>query len=522
MPDNQVSRRAYLATAATLLGGGCIGVPVEQPRPDPAGADAAGNPRPITVDMDPSEQYYQNGPPERTGRTINATDYPSLQAAHDDGLTPDRTLRVPADGGPYDPLSISKNHITIESRDGAVIEQSNRDDWALGSSSPNRTRDTELTQPVAGGGAKQDGVSNGVGDTALRVADSSSFSPGDDIYLLEETRPYSDPRSGGAKGPDVTEEFRTVVDVDHNTNTLLVHYPMFLPFPTENRTIVGHVEWTATDVRLTGLNVRGTGSSDGTHLVEFVGIKNGWFDNIRVEDSPNASVAITDCYQCRTHKIDCINGHGYGITIRGSVHTYCTETLGDGIINYTVRAGASTTDVLADGLLGRNYQSSPSPVCASHWGGFYVTYKGVTAEDQLTRYRTRQMIIDGFSATDCSGTDVVFSQRPFDVLLRNGSIGGYPSDANEIIFYFRLRGDSQAGGGNRFGNEMARNIHIENVEIEQLGDYGPEDIGNFDENARIDGLYINGLTYGDQPVTEEHVRSWNRFNQATVNNLVVE
>lgn len=49
MPDNQVSRRAYLATTATILGSGCIGVPVEQPHSTPTGPTRHDQPGDITV-----------------------------------------------------------------------------------------------------------------------------------------------------------------------------------------------------------------------------------------------------------------------------------------------------------------------------------------------------------------------------------------------------------------------------------------------------------------------------------------
>lgn len=518
-----VSRRTLLATVGATVGGaiaGCIGEPGDrrdsEPEEGPRGGYTPGQ---------AGDRFYQNGPPSRSGQIIEATDYRSLQEAHD-ALQPGDTLHIPSSGGPYqEQLSISKDHVTIASQDGAWIEQPSEESWALGSSSENRTRETSLAHPVAGGGAKQDGVSNESGDTTLRVVDTSPFSAGDDIYIVEETRPYGDPRSGGAKGPDTTEELRTITDIDHDSNTLHVQYPMFLPYPAKNETIVGHVEWAATDVRVTGLNVRGPGGNDGSHTVQFNGIKNGWFDSIRIEGSPDHSLAIYGCYQCRTDNIRMFDGGGYGIVVSsGSTHTLCTNSVGDGIQNYVVRSGGSAVDTLADGVVGRNFQSSnEGPVCASHWGGFYMTYRNVTAEsEQLARYRTRQMIVEDFIVSGSSTKEVVWSQRPFDVLVRDGDIGNYPNDANEVIFYFRLRGDSQAGGDNRFGNEEARNIRIEDVRIEQLEDHGPEDIGDFDENAIIDGLYIRNVTYGGQRLTRQHVEQWNGYGSADITNLVVE
>lgn len=468
------------------------------------------------------ERFYQSGPPSRSGPQINASEYSSLQKAHDD-VPEGGTLFLPPGSGPYRDLSISTSHITIASEgDGAWIEEPSGgggESWALGSSSPIRSSDTSLAQPVSGGGAERDGVSNDVGDATIRVEDASSFSPGDDIFVVEAGRPFGEPRSGGAKGPDATEEFRTVTGVDHENNTLQIHHPMFLPYPLEDRTVVGHVEWTAQDVRVTGLNVRGSGSSDGSHVVEFAGIKNGWFDNLRIEESADDSLALTECYQCRTDGIEMINGGGYGIQIRGSTHTYCTDSVGDGIVNYTVRAGGSAVDVLADGVVGRNYTSSnEGPVCASHWGAFYLVYRDVTVDgEQLTRYRTREMIIEDFDVSGCSTREFVWSQRPFNVLAQNGRIGNYPSDANEKIFHFRLRGDDSP-----FGNEAGGNIHLRRIDIEQFGDHGPEDIGMFSNGCKIRDLYIEKVTYGGQPLTLSDVQQWDGFDSADIENVVVK
>lgn len=514
--DVDSSRRRFLkeltgaATAGVLGLSGCLRLPQQPGGPYSGPSGAAG---PV------GERFYQSEPPRERGQTITATDYSSLQDAHD-ALSPNSSLYIPASGGPYrEQLNISQDSITVMS-DGAWIEQSGGESWALGSSSPARNSKTSLAQPVAGGGAAADGGSEDVGDTTLHVSDSSVFSPGDDIYIFEDGRAYGEPSSGGAPGPNTISEYRTVTAVDRENDIVQVHHPMFLPYPLENRTEVGHVEWTAQDVRVTGLNVRGRpNAGSGSHVVEFGGIRNGWFDNLRIEDSADDSLAITSCYQCRTDDIRMIGGNGYGIQIRGSTHTYCTNSVGDGIMNYTVRAGGSAVDILADGVDGRNYQSSnEGPVAASHWGGFYITYRNVTVEgEQLVRFRTRHMIVEDFDVSQCATRECAWSQRPFHVIVRNGRIGDYPSGANEYVFHFRLRGDDSP-----LGNEEGGNIRIENVQIEQQENYTPDDIGLFSDGCVIDGLYIRNVTYGGQNITRQHVEQWDGFGQASVSNLVVE
>lgn len=501
------SRRRFLqgiaggATAGAIGLTGCLRLPQQPggPRSGPSGA--AG---PV------GDRFYQSGPPERAGPTINATDYASLQDAHD-ALSPDSTLYIPASGGPYqERLEITQDAVTVLSDGGRIEQPDGGDYWTLSIGS-------DIDYPAEASLVGQ----HGPGDGAIHVTDTSPFSVGDDIHVTEWRRPWGEPRSGGAHGADTTSEFRHITDIDPGSETLTLHYPLNLPYPNESVTDVGVMSWSAMDVRVTGLRLNGL-DDDSSRTLRIRGARDAWIDNVLIEYGAKNAATVGHSMRPRLNDIRINGGGQYGINVNhGTTHAYVTNVTSKNHNRYTVRFGLgggdsrSSSDGRAENIEG-NVDGRTIANC--HWGGFSHTYTNVTATDsQVVSFRSRDLVLDGFEKTGGGDPDIVFAQRPANCTIRNGTIRNVASDKSKA-FGFRLRDSSESV----HGNEYFENLLIENIEIERFGSTPITDIGHFEGNQSGDGLTFRNITYGGETLTREHVTQWDGYDTVSISNLVVE
>lgn len=501
------SRRQALKAGAALLGtialaGSFHLVPQSGPR---GGADS-GSGGGFTPRQAP-RRFYTDGPPARNGETIRATDYGSLQEAHD-ALEPGDTLFIPQAGGPFrERFRLSGEHITIAS-DGATIEQpDNNQNYAIASDDPLYRQGASLV----GQHIDQNG--------RIRVDDTSPFSPGDDIHVSEFARPYGRAAAGGTDGASKTIEFRTVTGV--GDGTLSLNYPLRLPYPNTSRTVVGVMDWTGEDIRITGLRIEGTknetGSGRSSRPVQLNGIKHAWLDNLTITGGGNYSLGLGACYRCRTENITFRDGLRYGLDVdNGSTTTMHTNIRGNGLGRYVVRFGAgggrqSTTDGFVHSVHGSGMGGQF--VANAHNGSYGTRWENIVAEgERVFRMRARDIVVDGFESVGSTSYDFRTRQLPTNITIRNGSIREKQSD--DVVFSFDLRGSGE--------NERGENLTFEGIDIEPYAGNWITDIGEFDGRAIIDGLTFREVTYGRERLTREHVEQWDGYGSADISNLVVE
>lgn len=457
------------------------------------------------------ERFYTDnqGPPERAGDTINASNYSSLQAAAD-ALTEGDILFIPAASGPYNErFEIRTDNTTIRS-DGAWINQpDNNQNWAVRTGGAIHNNDTSLSD------------SHGYGDNEISVKDVSNFSPGDDIRIKEDRNPYGEPRSGGAGGAGSTAEYRTVESVDTDKETLTLSYPLMLPYPNTNSTEIGRVSWAVEDLHITGLNIRGTanetGSAESSRPFTMDGVARGWFEDMTVTQGGNHCVSLKYSYRCRFNNFACENALRYGINVHdGTTHTYATNISGYGLGRYVFRVGPSggdecSSDVLVDGIYGAGMGGQF--VANVHHGGFHVDCFNLEADgERVLRMRSRETLLDGFTGKENPSYDFRTRQQPYNNTVKNGDILSKPSGAGDV-FSFDLRSSE---------NERGENITFENIHIEPYDGRDITEIGYFNSNAIIDGLTFKNITYGEQDLKRSHVEAWRNYELATITDLLVE
>ncbi|MFC7224177.1 hypothetical protein ACFQKF_13735 [Halalkalicoccus sp. GCM10025322] len=448
-------------------------------------------------------------PPERSGDRIDASNYSSLQAAHD-ALSEGDTLFIPS-GTYVERFTISQDHITIESNDAWVVQPDNNETHAVGMGDPGHNSDASLVG------------SHDNGDKVIRVSDASPFSIGDDIYIAEYRRPYGEPQSGGASGADTTHEYRTVTSVDPTNDTITVHYPILLPYPNIENTEVGVMDWFAEDVHITGLNIRGTDPTDrpDSRPFQIQGGKDVWADNMQIEDGGRNAMYVSRSMRTRLDQIDLGPSQQYGINVfHGSTHTMITNVTANNIGRYAVRFGIGggtsrcSSDGYVDGVTGINGDSSF--VTNVHWGGFFVNFYNVEATaSKVLRIRSRHITLDGFESYGNSQNEFATRQRPFHCTVKNGNIY---NKQDGLVFLMNLRGED----GGVYGNERGGDLTFENISIEPYGDRDITEIGFFHENCEIDGLHFKNITYDGQQLERPHVESWANYDSANITNLTVD
>lgn len=207
---------------------------------------------------------------------------------------------------------------------------------------------------------------------------------------------------------------------------------------------------------------------------------------------------------------------------QGSTDTYITNIYGNNLGRYVVRFGAAGSGSrneaggLVEGIEGENMNDNP--VCMTHWGGFYNTFRNVYANPntQVMRFRSRHLTIDGFTADGVNTTEFNAAQRPAHCVARNGSVINRSSDDNETVIW------TEVGGDSLHGNQRADNIRYENIEIEAHPGHGAGEVGSFGSDATVDGFSLRNVTYGGQQLTASHVEQWAGYSAGRISNVIVE
>jgi hypothetical protein len=508
----RLSRRQFLKAgaglglASTAALAGCFYYVPSGPRGGGGGGGGLG-----TTPGRAGEQFYTNGPPSRNGPQIHADDYGSLQAAHDD--TPEGGTLLLSAGQTYrERFDISTDHITIASADSTnptTIEQpDNSENWAIQSDHTSISYDAELAAAVT------------PGDQQISVTDTSSFSPGDDIAIRVDQKPYGEAESGGYQGAGYTREYRTVTEIPDG-RTLVLNRPMLLPFPMDSATGVGTVEWSAQDVRITDLTIQGTSNTregpDASRPVKLYGIRDGWFDNIEVTGGGRYSFGLGDSYHCRLDNITCRDGLRYGTNIHhGFSGIYATNIRGENLRRYALRfgpdsGGPSSTMGRGESVSGTGMDGNF--VANAHHGAFHVSFADVNSvADRILRLRSRYISLDGFTSDSNSSYDFRLAQRPYHCEVRNGEVINKPDGGGDVFTFYLEPGR----------NTRADDILFENIRIEPYGGRSAADIGDFYSGAIIDGLTFRNVTYGGERLTREHVEQWDGYGSADITGLVVE
>lgn len=489
-------------------------------------------------------RYYTEGPPQRDGDIITYNDSysGSLQDAHDELAEGDTLFIDPADSPYTERLTITTSHITIdgggelsfddngnvtEVSEGAWIESPDtNDDYAVGTPVelfPGHSPDTSLAQSITGGGAEGDGNYNNtqVGDEVIYVRDASAFSSGDWIYVWEDRIPYGEPISGGGGHASVTQEYRQVTDVDTGNDALTVDHPMMLPFPNNNSTEVGVIDWDVEDLRITGLNARGHDNVTG-RAFEFGGVFEGWFDNLRADQGHNQEIACLKSCRLRIDNIFMTNASDYGFNFsHGTSRVYSTNITGDGHGHYTVRLGsggtdrgASAMDHVHDRITGRNYNNN-GPVTNAHSGGFFAEFRNVFGDgERVFRPRSWHLTCDGFQEDAGERATIEYRQRPFYTVVKNGEV---TNKVGSVVFML--------GPGNvtSYENERIEYARFENITIEAYDGRDATEIGSFGDetNGGVHHLIFHNVEYDGEWLTESDVMSWDGYDSITVNDLTV-
>lgn len=464
-------------------------------------------------DSEAPSRFYTEGPPIRNGGTITVPDnYTDIQSAIN-AADPEDTIFINSAGGPYDQrFIINTDGITIKSNSAWVNQPDNNENYVItgtgggGNSPPSMRTDTSIR------GSHGDGYTD---SNILAVDDASNFSAGDDIYIYENRYPWGiTPSSGGS---DTTQEYRTVESVDTANDELTLNYKVLMPFPDNNATEVGRIDWRLEDIHITGLNVQGTknetGSGNASRPVNLAGVAHSWFDNMTISGGGNHCFGMSHSYHNRFNQMTFRDSLRYGISaFQGTTTVYATNVSADGIGRYAVRFGPTAGGPNAsDGLV--KHIDTTNLVGYSvnaHLGGYFITYRDLNADnDMLMRLRSREIVLDGFTSINNSDHDFISRQIPQYVTVRNGEIT--PPNGSDVVFNF----DTDITD-NEYGEELT----FENITINGY-DRAITDIGRFSSNTEIDGLHFNNVTYDGKTLSESDVQAWDGFDSNQITDLTV-
>lgn len=461
-------------------------------------------------------RFYTDGPPTRNGKTITYPDdgHSSLQAAYE-ALTEDDTLVISA--GTYtERLRLAQDptdHVTIIGEgDVTIVQPDDADRYtvgmnAKGGSHPN---DTSLAAAHTGN------------ETTLQVTDASPFvgNEGSVIHIKEYQNPY------GYTGPpdgDPTVEYATIASVDDGSDTIELQNPLHFQYPNEALTEVGVVDWTIEDIRLSNLTIHGdpsfySSSSENLMPLHLYDLRELWIDSVTVEHAANSGMLtrIGYSYRPRLDDITFNNGNRYGLDIvRGTTDACVTNVSATNIARYATRwgrPGPGPVGGFAQNVNGYGYNNFTA---SAHLGGYHIDHEEVHADAcGVIRLRSRDINLDGFSEVNGKTQSFILGQIPDQCTVRNGTItdkqGGY-------VFYSDI-------GHDNWDYSWARDITFENIKIQEYDERGPEDIGFFTSGGgTFKGDFVfRDILYGDEYLTESHVRSWDNFDLQDINNLIVE
>lgn len=483
--------------------------------------------------------YYTEGPPERSGSTItyDGTNYSSISDALTD-LNSGDSLYIDPSNSPYTErihidsdsniangitiysdwdISFNSNGIATINQEGAVIQQPSDQNQAMRIEYAVRNPNSGNTDVELVG--SYDGLEAGGNETEIEVTDSSPFSIGQQIFIQEETRPYGEPRSGGAVGASETFEFSTIEAI--NGNILTLDQPLAMPFPNSNQTAVGDANWTMEDIHVHGLKFVSNGGS-GDCCVFIGGTYQGWFNDILCEYSGNKPMIynMLSMYN-RFDNIYMDTGSHYGLNNQaGAARTMATQIMGNNHNRYVVRfgpSGQSATRGYVNNIAGRDLSRTVGGV---HSGGFFIDYENLTATH--TRgivTRSWNITLDGFTVESGNGDPVIIcAQRPKNVTVKNGTI---KNPGSTVTWKFRLRDENNSP----HGNERIDDVIYENIDIEAYDGRDITEIGYFEiqGDPPVSGpLTFRNITYGGQQLTQSDVESWKGYDSNYVPDLTVE
>lgn len=472
-------------------------------------------------------RFYTEGPPTRSGDTISypSDGHSSIEAAFKSLSSGDELFIE--DGTYNETIYIDTgdiaDHITMRgnldlsfnsdgkasvAQEGATITNSGNviefDRHGYGV-------DNSFTSPVS------------PGDQTVEIDDASPYSVGDVVLLIEPTRPYGEPPSGGASGASETIEHRQIAEVDTSNDTLTFNHPVNLPYPLDNTPAgVDFYEKVVSDIHISGLRFDGQGA--GSRPCRFYSLHEAWIDNVISTNAGDDNLMALRCsFRCRLDQIHLENGGHYGI----NCYEFSTDNMMTNISSlnhnrYSVRfgpSGAATSGGYVDGVYGENISRT---VGAVHNGGFNVKYYNFVGDSaRMMVTRGRNTTLDGFELKSGRVNDndntLICAQRPVDVVVKNGKISD--KDSN-YAFKFRLRDSNNSPNG----NERVDNVTYENIDID---DYGPSitDIGEFEiqGDPPVSGpLTFRNVTYGGQQLIQSDVEAWKGYDSNYVPDLTVE
>jgi len=491
----------------------------------------------------PDYYYDPQTPPERDGETIvyNGNNHVSLQAAYNQLTEGDTLLITP---GTYEErINLYENytdHVTIRgpgggesvptikfpetaenAEKGYVIgtDQLDVNDLDYADLDAYEDDNTELVGSYTGGRGDQ-------GETRITVADSSLFSAGDDIHISEARNALGDTTPPGSSANDITREFRTVEAVEGDD--LVLTHALDLPFPNEETTSVEVMEWNATDVRFANLNIDGAGVTEdaledegipGAFIANMltVGLKEPLYDNLHFTNvAVGSCIQIGICYRTRTKNVLYEQAPRYGTNhIWNTSIGLVTDAEHRGPGRYVVKADSGATSIRGRDLRGKNLGRTSVD---AHWNAWWPRYEDVTAEENgVTTLRTVGTVVDGFHQDGDADEphSIIMAQAPDKCVAKNGTITG---KTRGDVFHFQTGMDDR-------DYDVGGDITFENIEIDAYEDgRGADEIGSFDdEGDEIEGtVTFRDVYYDGEPLTREDVESWDNYDIAQIDELVVE
>jgi hypothetical protein len=440
-----------------------------------------------------NDPFFES-PPERSGATKNACEYGSLQEALDD-LEENETLLVPAECGAYGEADLPHtDHITIQGEGGPTVQHLNAD-------GPELNTETEIAEPVE------------PLTKTIEVEDASAFSPGDDIYLEEETNPWNEPHYRdyeGGGGTDETREFVEIASIDGNTITTA--HKICYPYPIDTIAQVSSVDWWTEDVRITGLRI------DGEEMhspLRMHGIKQGWFDDLEILGSTSRGLALRHSMWGRFDNLDFPEPNEYASSADFATTNVYATNLRTTAGHYIVRGGSCGNKILVDGVRGHDVDGE---VINSHHGGFYTEYRNVrtTGTGRLSRLRTRELLLENW-VDETNNRSFQVDGRPYNVIVRNGIIR--KEDATSRIWRFPDNYPDQ--------EREIINMTFENIYIEEPYEGGWEEMGRFGMDGYgtliSENLTFRNITFGNEPLRREHIEMWCGYDEVEgKENITVE
>lgn len=464
-----------------------------------------GAPERIDEQFLPSHEFDR----QRNGEELDASDYDSLQAALDD-MSEGDTIFVPKSDGPYEGFRWTNcpNHITIES-DGALIEYAN---------------DSRTFRIDGGGFTDSVDVDGSIeeGSTSLEVDGSlSNYSVGDDI-MIRDTEMWYRGRTPDGSGPDYVSRAQDNVGeqnviADINGSTITLRDPTIMEYPNEGGLEVHRYDWSATDVRISGLKFDGLSTSNVRNGLELRYVRDPWLDNIESYTADRAPISFWNCRRVRGHDLHVENGL-YGVRFAsGTSHAYMTEISGADIDRYVATSTSQHELVPRINAWWRGiYAEDSGTACNSHFGGERNVFEdfeavrcryGLRDRSYNNEYRDFTVIDPTSTGRGCSD----FSIAPEDTFVHGGELILNDQDPEDMTgLGVRLDSENDHGYG--------INLTFTNMQF-------PDDLRRvfrFSSDTHIDGLIVDDIFVGDEQWGwDEFLEESNRYDPDRINDVTI-